>query len=149
MANRKSRIERLEKEQKFRRWLDFSRFLEGITEAQLEEIAIHWRFPEPLPEPLPMGASRLDGLDRKTLLKLWEKSEHEIARIMREQEGRNEDELKFELDHGHWPEELCGASCRQTARGGEAKANFTSGEQISPPTRVTKSRVPQVKHRGN
>ncbi len=34
MANRKSRIERLEKELKFRRWLDFSRFLEGITYEQ-------------------------------------------------------------------------------------------------------------------
>jgi hypothetical protein len=124
MANRKSRIERLEKELKFRRWLDFSRFLEGITHEQLEEIAIHWRFPEPLPEPLPMGASRLDGLDRKTLLKLWETSEHEIARIMREQEGRNEDELEFELDHGHWPEEHCPAGCRQLQGAGSAKAKF-------------------------
>jgi hypothetical protein len=133
MANRKSRIERLEKELKFQRWLDFSRFLEGLTETQLEEILIHWRFPEPFPEPLPMGTSPLDGLDRKTLLKLWEKSEHEIARIMREQEGRNQDELKFELDHGHWPEELCGASCRQTVIRGGGKANFSSSEQMSLP----------------
>ena len=105
MATRKSRIARLEKEQQFRRWLGFSRFLEGLTDLQLEDLAIHWRFPDPLPEPLRKGASRLDGLDRKNLLKLWEEEEYETARIIREQEGRNEDELKFKLHHGHWPEE--------------------------------------------
>jgi hypothetical protein len=106
MATRSSRIARLEKGQQFRRWLSFSRFLEGLTDQQLEEVALHWRFPEALPEPLPRGASRLDGLDPKSLLKLWEKEEYEIARIMHEQEGRNEDELKFKLQHGHWPEKV-------------------------------------------
>jgi hypothetical protein len=34
----------LEKEQQFRTWLDFERFLEGLSDEQLEEIAIFWRF---------------------------------------------------------------------------------------------------------
>src|SRR5215831_1408091 len=89
MANLKSRVERLEKEQQFRTWIGFERFLESLTDEQLEELALHWRFPEVLPEPLPKGASRLDGLDRKTLLKLWEESEREIAQIMEEMEGRS------------------------------------------------------------
>jgi hypothetical protein len=67
MATLKNRVARLEKEQQFRTWLDFERFLEGLSDEQVEEIAVYWRFPEPLPEPLPMGASRLDGLDRSRL----------------------------------------------------------------------------------
>jgi hypothetical protein len=100
MSTRKSRLERLEAEQQFRTWFGFVRFLEGLSNEQLEDVAIYWRFPEPLPEPLPIGASRLDGLDRKSLLKLWEEEEYEIACIMREDEGRNEDDRKFRLYHG-------------------------------------------------
>jgi hypothetical protein len=49
----------------------------------IEDLAVYWRFPDPLPKPLPMGASRLDGLDRQSLLKLWQEEERETARIMR------------------------------------------------------------------
>src|SRR5215831_3102862 len=107
MANLKSRVERLEKEQQFRTWIGFERFLESLTDEQLEELSLYWRFPEVLPEPLPKGASRLDGLDRKTLLKLWEESEREIGRLMEEMEGRSLDERRFHLDHQHWPEQSC------------------------------------------
>ena len=106
MATRSRRIARLEREQQLIRWVIFSRFLEGLSDEQLKDLAVRWRFPDPLPEPLTKGASRLDGLDRKNLLKLWEEEEYETARIMREQEGRNEDELKFKQQHGHWPEEV-------------------------------------------
>lgn len=58
------RITRLEREQRFRDWLTFERFLEGLTDQQLELYAHHGQLPEPLPEPLPPGSSRLDGLDR-------------------------------------------------------------------------------------
>src|SRR5438270_1719515 len=68
----KNRVERLEKEKNFQRWFHFVRFVESFTDKQLEDIAIYWRFPEPLPEPLPMGASRLDGVDRKTLNQWFE-----------------------------------------------------------------------------
>ena|SRR5579864_786181 len=58
MAALKNRVERLEKEQRFQQWFHFERFLEGLTEEQLDDIVIYCRFPEPLPEPLPPGASR-------------------------------------------------------------------------------------------
>ena len=63
------RLERLEKEARFDTWLWFERFLESLTEQQLEDLATHWRWPEPMPPPLPIGASKLDSLDRKTLRK--------------------------------------------------------------------------------
>jgi hypothetical protein len=114
MATLKNRVARLEKEQQFRTWLDFERFLEGLSDEQLEEIAIFWRFPEPLPEPLPMGASRLDGLDRSHLMRLWEESERETARIMHEMRGRSPEECRFHLHHEHWPEQACSAAnCRK------------------------------------
>jgi hypothetical protein len=37
------------------------------------EIAIYFRFPDPMPEPLLIGMSKLDGLDRETLLSMWKK----------------------------------------------------------------------------
>lgn len=51
-----------------------------------------------MPEPLPWGASKLDGLDRKSVLKLWEENERVFGH-------RSRDELKFYADNGHWPEQ--------------------------------------------
>ena len=116
MASISSRLERLEREQRFQTWFVFERFLEGLTEEQLEAIAIDWRFPEPLPQPLPPGASRLDGLNRNALLRLWEESELETARLMDEMKGRSRDECKFHLDHEHWPERPCDAVNCHNAR---------------------------------
>ena len=45
-----------------------------------------------MPEPLTVGMSKLDGLDRKTLMTIWEEEERTISRIMHEMKGRNEDE---------------------------------------------------------
>jgi len=114
MLSLKSRIEQLEKEREFQRWFMFSRFIEGLTDEQLEDIELYWRFPEPLPEPLPRGASRLDSLDRKNLLKLWEAEERAIACGIKEMNGRSTDELKYEIEHEHWPEQLCDPrNCRK------------------------------------
>jgi hypothetical protein len=66
METLRNRVRRLEKEAKFRRWLDFSRLLKSLSDSQLEEVATNFRFPDPMPEPLPIGMSKLDGLDRKT-----------------------------------------------------------------------------------
>ena len=104
MGTLRTRLSRLEKEAGFRRWLDFSRLLENLSDSQIENIAIYFRFPEPMPEPLPIGMSKLDGLDRKTLLTMWEEEERTISRIMHEMKGRNEDEQRFYLHHGGWPE---------------------------------------------
>jgi hypothetical protein len=91
-------MERLEKEQRFQEWLWYERFLEGLTDEQLEIAATEWRFPEPMPEPLPWGASKLDRLDRKSLLKLWQESERVFGH-------RTRNELKFYADNGYWPEQ--------------------------------------------
>ena len=49
MAKVKTRIAQLEKEARFRLWFNFSRFLEAMSDEQLKDIALDWRFPEPLP----------------------------------------------------------------------------------------------------
>ena len=41
MANVKNRIAQVEKEAMFRRWFYFSCFLEGLSDGQIEEIALH------------------------------------------------------------------------------------------------------------
>src|SRR5215472_10764827 len=107
MAALKNRVEWLEKEQSFQRWLQFERFLEGLSEKQLEDIILYWRFPKRLPEPLPMGASRLDGCNRKSLNELFEESDRKTVKLMCEMNGRTKNELRFHLRHGHWPEQAC------------------------------------------
>ena len=86
------------------RWLGFSRLLENLSDSQIEDVAIYFRFPDPMPEPLPTGMSKLDGLDRKTLLSMWQQEEQRISRIMRELKGRSEEEHRFYLHHGCWTE---------------------------------------------
>jgi hypothetical protein len=81
VAPLKNRVERLENELRFRAWVAFERFLEGLSKEQLEDVATHWRFPDPLPEPLPLGASRLDTLSRKELVELWRDCEREIGKV--------------------------------------------------------------------
>lgn len=99
-----ARIARLERERRFRDWLAVERFLEGLTEEQLELYALHGKLPEPLPEPLPLGASRLDALDRKSLTRMWETDEREFG-------DRTVEELNFYCAHGHWPRQLCDERC--------------------------------------
>jgi hypothetical protein len=97
---RKSRIERLETEMQFRRWLWHARLLERLSYEQLEECACLGRLPDPLPEPLPKGESKLEGLDRKALMQLWEED-------LRFFGSRSQEELAFFAVHGHWPEQAC------------------------------------------
>jgi hypothetical protein len=97
MTTLRSRIERLEKEQRFKDWFWYQRFLEGLAQEQLEAIATEGRFPEPMPEPLSWGASKLDRLDRKSLLRLWEEDERVFSH-------RSRDELKLFAENGYWPE---------------------------------------------
>jgi hypothetical protein len=100
MASIQKRLARLENERRFLHWFHFERFLEGLSEEQLEAYARHRRLPEPLPEPLPIGASRLDRLDRKSLIRLWEENERKFG-------GRSQEELDFYCAHGHWPAQVC------------------------------------------
>jgi hypothetical protein len=108
----KTRLERLENEQRFQEWLEVERFLESFNEKQLEDLAANWHFPDPLPDPLPPGKSRLDHLDRKTLIRMWQENESEFA-------GRTAEEYNFYTMHGHWPEQACIESkCRKISQGG-------------------------------
>jgi hypothetical protein len=56
--------------------------LESLTEPQLEDLATHWRWPEPMPPQLPIGAYNLDSMDRKTLQKMFEQSEREFGNVL-------------------------------------------------------------------
>jgi len=58
MATHKNRIDFLELEMRFRRWLWHERLLESLSVEQLEEYAYLGRLPEPLPESLPRGPDR-------------------------------------------------------------------------------------------
>jgi hypothetical protein len=100
MATRKNRIERLELEMRFQRWLWHARLLESLTIEQLEEYACFGRLPDPLPEFFPRGKSELEGLDRKHLMQLWEEDQRFFGK-------RSEQELIFFTAHGHWPEQAC------------------------------------------
>ena len=99
-----ARITRLERERKFQDWLALERFLEGLTEPQLELYAFQEKLPYPLPEPLPLGASRLDGMDRKSLIRMWEAHERKFG-------DRTREEVNFYCAHGHWPAQLCDERC--------------------------------------
>jgi hypothetical protein len=98
MATFKSRVERLVREWRFRCWLRDKRLLERLTEEQLEALVVTGRAPDS-PEP-PPGTSRLDKLDHKSLLRLWQEHECEWMR-------RSGEELDFFTHHGHWPERAC------------------------------------------
>ena len=100
MPTPKSRIDLLEMEVQFRRWIWHQRLLESLSIEQLEEYAFLGQLPEPLPAPLPKGASKLDGLGRKRLIKLWKENESYLA-------GRTEQEMIYFCFHGHWPEQAC------------------------------------------
>src|SRR5260370_31275058 len=90
----RERLELLENEHRFLTWVLSHRFLDSLTVNELEAFAHDNR----LPDPAPNRPSRLDGLDRKSLLKLWEDDE----RILGHRTG---EDLKHFSTHGHWPEQ--------------------------------------------
>jgi hypothetical protein len=49
METLRKRLRRLEREAGFRRWLDFSRLLENLSDSHIDEIAIYFRFPDHMP----------------------------------------------------------------------------------------------------
>jgi hypothetical protein len=114
MTSLKSRIEAMENEYLFSEWLRFERFLESLTEEQLKELAINWRFPDPLPEPMPQGASRLDCLDRNTLMKLFRENELRRAQF----HLHSHEDQEFFCSHAHWPEEACTQDCLEVSNPG-------------------------------
>jgi hypothetical protein len=117
MATHKDRIEVLEIEMRFRRWLWHQRLLEGLSVEQLEEYACLGRLPEPLPAPLPKEKSALQGLDRTRLMQLWEENNRRYA-------SRGRQELAFFCFHGHWPEQACTEQGCSNARSEEVVSQY-------------------------
>jgi len=100
MATYKKRVELLESEVAFRIWLWWERIGEHLSPKQLKESIYLGLRPDPLPAPLPKGASKLDGLGRKRLIERWKE-------FMRHVGSRSQEELNFHVIHGHWPEQAC------------------------------------------
>ena len=111
MTSVKSRLERLEKEQRFQRWFETHDILERFTDDELKTYAQTGELPESvLCASFGDRPSRLRGLDRKTLLQMWEERERLFG-------GRSDDELEFYTEQGYWPEQprhqLSGSSHRE------------------------------------
>ena len=121
MSDLKSRVERLEREYRFRRWFHFQRYLESLSLEQLESFATRGFCEGPVPEPLPPGGSKLDGLDRNKLLEQWQKNERWHAKFAR----RKLEDQEFYYVHGHWPEQACDTECvRKEEREHEIQGEF-------------------------
>jgi hypothetical protein len=94
LSSIKERIMKLENQCRFLDWFVWERFRVTLT---LEEIDTYLR-EGMIPDPTPNRPSRLDTLDRKSLLKLWEEDEQIFW-------GRTQEELKFYTENGFWPEQ--------------------------------------------
>jgi len=94
MASRRERLEQLEKRRQFLNWFIRERFYASLTADELENFALTGN----LPEPLPSRRSALDGLDRKSLVRLFEQNKSEFA-------YRSEDEMEFYCVNGCWPQQ--------------------------------------------
>ena len=93
----KSRLEKLEQEERFRDWLESMRLLENFSDEQLEEFCQKGYLSGPYPDPPAPGQCTLDQLDRKTLIRMWQEQQQALV-------GRSTEEMDFYARHGHWPE---------------------------------------------
>ena len=96
MTTAKNRLKRIEVQARFRHWLRIARIFETMTADELDAFAITGIWID-RSEP-PLGTSRLDSMDRASLVRLWEEDQ---ARF----EGRDSSELEFYAVHGCWPEQ--------------------------------------------
>jgi len=74
-ATIRKRLKRLENNRRFLDWFVQSRFYESFTAVELDIFARDGKLPDPLSD----RPSRLDRLDRKVLLKLWEEDERSLG----------------------------------------------------------------------
>lgn len=94
MASIRRRLVQLEYRRRFLDWFVEDRFYATLTKEELETCASGGG----LPDPVPNRPSSVDRLDRKTLLKRWEKHERVLG-------GRNLEELRDYAETGLWPEQ--------------------------------------------
>jgi hypothetical protein len=95
----KARLERLKSELQFRQWIAKKQFFECLSVEQLTFFAQHGYVEATVTRP---EHSELDGLSRKALLKLWREDERRDAIKF---EGRSDDEMRFYIQNGRFPEE--------------------------------------------
>jgi hypothetical protein len=104
----RTRLERLERENRFQEWRRRQRYFESLSVAHLETLAVLGFLPDPQPPEPARGTSRLDSLSRKELVKLFEEHERWSARFA----SRSNEQKEFFCLHGHWPEDGCdGVNC--------------------------------------
>jgi hypothetical protein len=95
----KARLERLKSELQFRRWIAMKQFFACLSIEQLTFFAQHGYVEGTVTKP---EHSKLDGLSRKALLKLWleDERDHRIKFG-----GRSDDEMQFYIQNGCFPDE--------------------------------------------
>lgn len=89
------RLEKVENECCFVSWFLQQRFIESLTDDELDKKVREDIWPDPAPN----RSSPLDRLDSDTLRKRWKE-------IRAYYEGRTREDLQGFSDHGHWPEQL-------------------------------------------
>jgi hypothetical protein len=129
MAIRTTRIERLERERRFKDWLQFQRYIESLSDDDLAVFAVLGFWPDPPPPEPPPGACRLDSRPREELVRLFEADERKFA-------GRSKEEKLFFADHAHWPEVTCEKSdCQKPwsdrLRAHHSGTNGTEGANVT------------------
>jgi hypothetical protein len=90
----RDRLLKLEKQRRFLNWFAQARFFDSLTDDELGTYACTGK----LPAPVPYRPSRMDQMDRNSLLKLWEEQEQQFA-------GRSLEEVEHFGKHGFWPEQ--------------------------------------------
>jgi hypothetical protein len=94
MASIRSRLVKLEDKQRFLDWFVMERFHATLT---FEELSTYARYGE-LPNPLPAPSALPEGMDRKSLIKLWEEEERILG-------GRSSQEFEYYAKNGTWLEQ--------------------------------------------
>lgn len=96
-ASIRNRLEKLEDKRRFLDWFVMARLFDILSEDELERYGRDGK----LSEPVSNRTSRLDTLDRKSLLRLWEEEEQVLG-------GRSAEDLEYLTKNGIWPEQRGG-----------------------------------------
>ena len=77
MSRIEVRVQGLEAEIRFRLWVQMNRMLESMSVEELDQYILTSKWPA-RPDP-PPGASRLDKMDRQSLLKEWREEQEALG----------------------------------------------------------------------
>lgn len=118
----RDRLVKLESRRRFLDWFVLDRFYATLTADECGTFARAGQ----LPHPIPNRPSSLDGLDRRSLVKLWEESKRIFG-------GRTQEELESYVKNGSWPEQR--GRLHYSMRRGELFVEWRSGpeEKIAVP----------------